>query len=171
MRVGFLIYEALGSRYPLFRGEEPQGKAAEVFPNASALLLAGRARYPGETKQAFRRHVLQSCGVDDRTLPGIDRVDAALAAVTGLLALEGCWSSVGDPKEGVILLPVRLAPPAAVERATAAGRTCLCGCGAPVQRRFRPGHGAKLKSRLVREHRLGDRSATQQLRELGWLPE
>jgi len=43
--------------------------------------------------------------VDADGLPGIDRVDAALAALTGVLALEGHWECVGDPAEGVILLP------------------------------------------------------------------
>jgi len=47
---------------------------------------------------------------------------------------------------------------------------CGCGCGAPVSRRFLPGHDAKLKSRLLRDLRLGDATAAEQLRQLGWLP-
>lgn len=32
-------------------------------------------------------------------------------------------------------------------------KQCECGCGAPVVRRFKPGHDAKLKSRLVQDAR------------------
>jgi len=45
---------------------------------------------------------------------------------------------------------------------------CWCGCGAVVRNRFLPGHDAKLKSRLVKEARDGDRAAIQQLEQLGW---
>lgn len=48
------------------------------------------------------------------------------------------------------------------------GRTCACGCGRPVRRRFLPGHDAKLKSRLVKEARSGSEAALQNLREHGW---
>jgi predicted nuclease with RNAse H fold len=107
MRVGFSVFEGVAERYPLFRGGEPAGRAAEVFPNATAQLLAGRARTKQESKVQFRRQVLRAQGVDDGQLPGIDRVDAALAALTGLLALKGQWTCVGDPEEGMILLPPR----------------------------------------------------------------
>ena len=38
----------------------------------------------------------------------------------------------------------------------------------PVSRRFRPGHDAKLKSRLVKEARAGSEAAKENLREWGW---
>jgi hypothetical protein len=106
MRVGMSLFQRLEGTYPLFRGRDLRGTAVEVFPNASAMLLAGRDRRPDETKNAFRRAVLTSQGVDQSALPNIDRVDAALAALTGLLALRGGWTAVGDPAEGLILLPV-----------------------------------------------------------------
>ncbi|HEX4863208.1 MAG TPA: DUF429 domain-containing protein [Acidimicrobiales bacterium] len=105
MRVGFSVFDAVATRYPLFRGDDPRGRAAEVYPNAAAVLLAGRAKEKQESKLQFRRHVLLAKGVDSARLPGIDRIDAALAALTGLIALEGHWSCVGDPDEGVVLLP------------------------------------------------------------------
>jgi predicted nuclease with RNAse H fold len=111
MRVGFCVFLAVAERYPLYRAGELRGRAAEVFPNASAEFLAGRPRGKAESKVRFRRQVLRTLGVDDGVLPGIDRVDAALAALTGLLALEGQWSCVGDPEEGVILLPARASLP------------------------------------------------------------
>lgn len=111
VRVGFSVYEQLKTRYPLYRGGEPRGTAAEVFPYASALLLAGRDRRPDEPKGVFRRQVLQDAGVATSALPTIDRVDAALCALTGVLALEGTWSAVGAPAEGLILLPAKSEQP------------------------------------------------------------
>lgn len=116
MRQGIALFAALEHRYPLFRGEDPVGRAAEVYPNASACLLAGRHRGAGETKLAFRRAVLRTEGMDEAPLPNADRVDAALGALTALRALEGRWSAVGDPEEGAILLPVRR-PPTRLPRA------------------------------------------------------
>jgi predicted nuclease with RNAse H fold len=105
MRVGFSLYAAVADLYPLFRGDDPCHRAAEVFPHASAVLLAGRPRAPGESKLKFRREVLRAAEVDGARLSGIDQVDAGLAALTGLLAVDGRWGCVGCPDEGVILLP------------------------------------------------------------------
>jgi predicted nuclease with RNAse H fold len=107
MRVGFSLFAAVGKRYPIFRGDDPTGKAAEVFPNASAVMLAGRARAKHESKSEFRRQVLLANQIDVRLLVGIDQVDGALAALTGLVALEGHSCSLGDPEEGMIVLPVQ----------------------------------------------------------------
>lgn len=120
MRAGFAVFDALACDYPLYRGGAVRGFAAEVFPNASAVLLAGRARGAGESKRVFRRMVLEAQGVDQRSLRSLDSVDAALAALTGRIALDGGHCAVGDPREGTILLPVPSpqllphVPPAAV---------------------------------------------------------
>ncbi len=108
MRVGAGIFGGLADVYPRYRGGTVDGTAAEVFPHATALLLAGRRRQQHETKLQFRRAVIQAAGVSQERLVTLDRVDAALAALTGVLALEGhhCW--LGDPDEGVILLPIPL---------------------------------------------------------------
>ena len=182
MRVGLGVFAALASRYPLFRGGDPSGRAAEVFPDASAVMLAGRARAKGESKLRFRRQVLAQNHVDVSVLGGIDQVDAALGALTGLVALEGQWHWVGDPEEGVILLPVRssVALPRIVtpsdsstpsRKVLSLSGECGCGCGAPVRRRFLPGHDAKLKSQLLADWRQGDLAAKARLGELRWLPE
>lgn len=106
MRVGFAIFDAVAVSHPRYRGGPVRGSAAEVFPEATAVLLEGRLRPSAETKIRFRRGVLERHGVDTSVLRSIDAVDAALAALTGILALEGEHSMVGDPTEGVILLPV-----------------------------------------------------------------
>ncbi len=129
MRVGFALFAAIADRYPLFEGDEPSGRAAEVFPHASSVLLAGRAKTQSETKVQFRRKVLRSRGIDESALPSIDRVDAALAALTGLLALEKKWTWVGDPLEGVILLPKQRPEP------LPAGVSPTVSAAGPLERR------------------------------------
>ena len=183
MRVGMRLYDRIASEYPLFRGGAVRGTAAEVYPAASAEILAGRPRARDEPKLAFRRAVLAREGVELSALPSTDRLDAALAALTGLLALEGRSTAIGERAEGMILLPNPLPgtsplphdqtlssrPSAArLSGPEAAGR-CGCGCGAPVRRRFLPGHDAKLKSRLERLMAGGDEGARRRLEELGWL--
>jgi predicted RNase H-like nuclease len=105
MRVGFEVFARLADVYPLYRGGAVAGTAAEVFPHASACLLAGRLRPTDVPKERFRRQVLTDAGIQEDQLPTPDRVDAALGALTGLLALENAHQAVGDPREGVILLP------------------------------------------------------------------
>jgi predicted nuclease with RNAse H fold len=109
IRVGLRIYESIATVYPLDRGGAVAGSAAEIFPHATASLLARELR-GGTPKVAFRRAVLRAHGVAEHGLPSIDRVDAALGALTGRIALEGGHSAVGDPAEGMILLPVQHLP-------------------------------------------------------------
>lgn len=124
MRVGFSIYDAIADSHPRYRGGPVRGTAAEVFPEATAVLLEGRLRSATETKSQFRRGVLERHGVDTSVLRSIDAVDAALAALTGVLALDGECSGVGDPAEGVILLPVSRLPGTKLVRwSTAAAST------------------------------------------------
>ena len=110
MRVGFSIFTAISDIYPRYRTGSVHGTALEVFPEASADLLAGRLRGRYEHKREFRRRVLADHGIDTRSLTTIDAVDAALAALTGVLALQGIFSSIGDPDEGVIVVPVASLP-------------------------------------------------------------
>lgn len=110
MRVGFEVFARLAADYPRYRGGDAEGTAAEVFPHATACLLAGCLRAPGTPKHAMRRRVLRSAGIEEAALSTPDQVDAALAALTGLIALDSAHCTVGDPDEGVILLPVRRLP-------------------------------------------------------------
>lgn len=114
MRAGFAVYRAVAATHPLYRGGPVAGHAAEVFPEATAALLAGRRRSTAsESKLRFRRAVLDAEGVDTSAsvLPTADRVDAALAALTGRIALDGPTATLGDPDEGLLLLPVATLPP------------------------------------------------------------
>ena len=115
IRVGLQIFERLATHYPLHRGGEVTGHAAEIFPHASAALLADSLPATGQ-KEAFRRGVLRAQSVAEHDLATLDLVDAALAALTGLIALDGHHSSVGDPAEGVVLLPVGELPAAPLQR-------------------------------------------------------
>ena len=89
--------------YPLYRGGRTvRRRALEVFPHATAVLLGGD---PALAKRERRWRVLESCGVDTAELRSTDQLDAALAALTGLLALEGRSTALGDPAEGVVVIP------------------------------------------------------------------
>ena len=185
MRVGFTLFEGLAPDYPLYRGDALEHTAAEVFPEATAVLLAGRLRSKAESKRSFRGRVLEDQRVALDELPNTDRIDAALAALTGIISLEGGSTWVGDPSEGVVLLPVRdlptqrliraVDPSAALNRSAPLPRMsrftplCGCGCGAEVDRRFLPGHDAKLRTSLMKAASSGDATASEHLRRLGWL--
>lgn len=182
MTVGFAVYEAIAERYPRFRGTgSVRGTAIEVFPHASAVILAGTLPPRGVSKQRFRRDVLVANGVDARALRSIDQVDAALAALTGLLALGRRFSAPGDPREGQIVLPSPSLPARPYRRGRAPDppvsqpalpglSPCACGdpdCQALTAREFAPGHDAKRKSVLWRLVRTGI-DATDELRRRGW---
>ena len=100
-RRAFAAVEAAG--YSLYRGRGTiRRRALEVFPHATAVLLGGHGARP---KAERRRRVLEDQGLDTTSLRSIDQLDAALAALTGLLALDGCCEALGDPSEGVVVVP------------------------------------------------------------------
>lgn len=111
MTVGFeafQIAEACG--YPRYRRGNVQSTAIEVFPHATAVCLAGALGPSRGARVRWRRRLLSEHGVAADPLIGPDQVDAALAALTGLLALEGSFHAPGDPGEGVIVVPVPSLP-------------------------------------------------------------
>jgi hypothetical protein len=180
MTAGFETFAALGEcgYRPFLGGGETRSVAFEVFPYASYVALSGCLSPSRRSRAAWRRSVLVSAGVQGLTEDAtIDVLDAACAALTGRRYLDGQGAFVGDPREGVIVLPVpalrdryrRCAPPEGIpDRARPQGRaSCECGCGRTVRRRFLPGHDSRLRSRLLREARAGDR-ARRELDRLGW---
>jgi predicted nuclease with RNAse H fold len=126
MRVGFSIYAAISDLCPRYRSGSVRGTAVEVFPEATAVLLAGRLRRRDESKRQFRCDVLEAHGVDTNSLRTVDAIDAALAALTGVLALEGSFASLGQPSEGVIVVPVASLPVEPLPR-----QSGLCHGGPP----------------------------------------
>jgi len=145
MQVGMEAFRAIEHDVPLFSGETFVGRCIEVFPHASAVVLAGSQRPANVGKVAWRRQILIGEGVNDHGLSSPDLVDAALAAVTGLYALEGkaCW--MGRPEEGVIVLPCEQSRlkdfrvPGLVSTATPAThsvRCSRCDAGNPTGSKF-----------------------------------
>lgn len=153
MGTGMAAFDSIAEDYPLFGGEHYLRSAIEVFPHATAVALAGHLRPHNKTKIAWRREVLQAQGVEIGRLTDGDLVDAALAALTGLLALAGCASWFGQPDEGVIVLPCRIdavplryaAPD--VELETQPYARCLtCGHRNPSGSRFCNQCGARIRT-------------------------
>jgi predicted nuclease with RNAse H fold len=105
MIAGMDAFRAIEDHYTLFDGASAQHAALEVFPHGAAVVLARCLRPKEQPKHDWRREVLAAEGVLLTRLVSPDLVDAALAALTGLYALEGraCW--LGLPAEGMIVLP------------------------------------------------------------------
>jgi predicted nuclease with RNAse H fold len=165
MEVGFEVFAAAESAgFPPYSAGAPRGRSLEVFPHATAVVLAGCLAPNGTGKRAWRTAVLRAQGVRTDELGSPDRIDAALAALTGLYALEGKRFAPGDPGEGVIVVPSVTLPAAPYRRGAALPREaerlfryCACdpSCGKPVRGEFAPGHDAKRKATLWRRAREG----------------
>jgi hypothetical protein len=178
MQVGFRAFRAAAEAgFPRFDGRTVRGSSIEVFPHASETVLAGCLPPLGVSKKIWRTRLLRSQAVAVTDLRTLDHLDAAIAALTGLIALElRSPFAPGVPKEGAIVLPTRMpAGPYARCDAPVADPAptlisfCACGCGAEVRsgREFRPGHDAKLKAQLVRAVRTGE-AARKELERRKW---
>ena len=181
MTIGFTVFRTIEAAFPRYRSGSVKGTAIEVFPHASAVVLAGCLPPRGVPAHAWRRSLLRAEGVDARALRSADQVDAALAALTGQYALERRFSAPGDPREGQIVVPAVTLPAHPYRRAPAPRTTdgqsplpgmsaCACGdpsCSALTAREFAPGHDAKRKSSLWAMARSGQ-EAVEELRRRGW---
>jgi hypothetical protein len=181
MRYGMAAFRAADrAGYPTFRAGEIAGHAMEVFPHGTATVLAGclpPARQSTSAKRAWRGAILRAQHVPTAQLRTLDQVDAALAALTGIIALElRDPFAPGMPEEGRIVLPARVVPAAGYRRCTPATvatepliRFCACGCGGETRpgREFRPGHDRRLMVQLHRAVTEGDR-ARAELERRGW---
>ena len=178
MRAGMAVFARTAELgYPLFNGGTVRSRTLEVFPHATAVVLAGCLPPKGMRKRMWRERVLRLQGVRTDDLTTIDRLDAALAALTALRALEGHHTHLGDLKEGVIVVPARaLAPTYRPGEVDEPGSKLFawCACGDPgcerlvrAGREFAAGHDAKRKSRLWRDVRAGE-DARRELVRRGW---
>ena len=182
MEVGFQTFRAISDVFPRYRsGRNVRGTALEVFPHASSVVLAGCLPHPEESKRRWRAAVLVGNGVDARKLRSADQIDAALAALTGLQALRGRFTALGDPLEGVIVVPSHALPPPPYRRCERSRRRdrqphlpgltpCECGdpaCTAMTKAEFARGHDAKRKRLLWIRARDGD-EAVRELARRGW---
>jgi predicted nuclease with RNAse H fold len=179
MEVGFRVFRiAARLGYARYAAGNPTGTAMEVFPHATATVLAGCLSPKGARKKAWRESVLRAHGVWTDDLRTLDQVDAALAALTGVLALQGRHFAPGDPREGVIVLPVitlqarpyRRCPQGDEEASPPLFRYCACGdpaCQELTRGEFAPGHDAKRKSMLWQRAREGQDSLDE-LRRRAW---
>jgi predicted nuclease with RNAse H fold len=124
IRVGERVYRAAeNAGYPL--QSEPtsvRNRSLEVFPHASDVFLRGGLPPAGttkrvRTKRAWRLATLHDNGVDTNRLsrnhvgqPTLDSIDAALAALTALFAVNGDFTVVGDASEWIVLPGSRSIP-------------------------------------------------------------
>lgn len=178
METGFEVFaQAAAAGFPSYAAGSPRGKALEVFPHATAVVLAGCLAPKGARKHTWRTAVLRSQGVRTDELGSPDRIDAALAALTGLYALDGRRFAPGDPREGVIVVPTITLPavpyrPGAAPPLAAQPLFTYCACGDPtcetlVRGEFAPGHDAKRKAALWARARDGA-DALDELHARGW---
>jgi predicted nuclease with RNAse H fold len=183
MKEGFRAFQAAAAAgYPRYRTGLVTRTALEVFPHATTVVLTGSLPPRGLSKAAWRRTVLEQRGVEIALLRTPDLVDAALGALTGLLALGGEFTAVGEPEEGVIVLPIRELPTGPYQRRVLAPeatqlrlpRLKPCGCqdprcGRTTSGEFAPGHDAWRKRILWERARAGEESL-EELRRRGWEP-
>lgn len=182
MRIGMKAFEAAEKAgFARYRNGPVNGTALEVFPHASCVVLAGCLPPKNTTKQEWRRQVLRSNGVAANELRSLDQVDAALAALTGLYALRSRFTALGDPREGVIVLPAHSLPASPYRRGVKPPKVdpqmflpglTPCGCGDPsctalTQGEFARGHDSKRKAWLWEEARKGE-EALEELRRRKW---
>lgn len=122
MACGFGLFEALRGSLGLYRpapndarlgpvgaGALRHGRLAETYPDAAFCALLGHRPSPKQTPGGGRARIeaLEERGVaGDLWQRSLDELDACVAAYAAyaLAGDRGCW--VGDPDEGVIVLPV-----------------------------------------------------------------
>jgi predicted nuclease with RNAse H fold len=111
MRVGFDLARALqGHGYHLPRdAQDRDATLLEVFPDAAFVTLLG-SRPPKKSLPAgaaMRRALLHASGIAAAVSWSHDDLDAVAAALTAHHWAGGLGCAVGDPEEGLIVLPVQ----------------------------------------------------------------
>ena len=117
-------FELFGERGGAYR------RALEVFPHATDVFLRGELPPAGTTRSAaakrtWRSETLRRAGVEVGPRASLDIVDAALAALTGQLALEGRFEAIGEHPYFIVVPDVGWAPNGGrFHRAGAPGDRC-----------------------------------------------
>ena len=176
MKAGMEVFALAASRgFDLDTTGRRGRRAIEVFPYGTAVVLSGGLKPHGIRAKDWRTRVLRAHGVRTDAVRTLDQVDAALAALTGLLVLDGKHTFLGDGAEGVIVLPVtaplaRYRPgPTPQDDDQRLFRYCACGCGRQVvpPREFVSGHDGRHKATLWTQVKTG-RRAEEELDRRGW---
>ena len=127
-----------------------------MFPHATSVVLSGGRAPSGARKKDWRTAVLRDRGVELAQLATLDLIDAALAALTGLFALRGEFTALGDPEEGTIVVPERTLPERPYPRggrrsAPRISSTCPARIPARAARRLPRADGLRVRARARRE--------------------
>lgn len=104
---GEALFRALQKTHTLFDGRlEPANRSLcfETFPHAVTWALAGKPVL-AKNKRTKRPELLRQAGVATENLKGIDRIDAALCALTAHYLALGAIETYGDESEGLIVVP------------------------------------------------------------------
>ncbi|MFY0571120.1 DUF429 domain-containing protein [Archangium lansingense] len=184
MQVGWRIYDLLKQQgFPEQRTAwAGTPTSIECYPYSTYVALSQDRRPPTEKDTMWAHRLIRKQGYELQR-PTKDAADAVAAALTALAYRQGRAIPYGSATEGIIWTPApvpsfkststrmvvqRTGSPSTSGRA---GGSCECGCGEQASRRsrFRQGHDAKLKSRLLAAARAGDANAVEQLTALGWL--
>ena len=117
MEVGFELFRALrrpSRGFELARPDSLPGAfgqppaVMEVYPHAAFVALLGGVPQPKSTRRGLRDRiaVLREHGLRWDSYYDHDSLDALAAALTGRRYLQGLAHALGDPREGLLWLPV-----------------------------------------------------------------
>lgn len=103
---GEMLYQQLAAHYLMFDGIRQKGPMVlETFPHAVVCVLAGKV-VGAKRKSTHRRETLRKQCYDNRELPNIDFVDAALCALTASAFIKNRCQCFGNKQEGFIVVPI-----------------------------------------------------------------
>ena len=174
MTIGFAAFAAIDEPFPRYRGGSVKGTAIEVFPHASAVVLAGCLPPKGPSPHAWRRGVTSEASRSGlRSRPGRRGPRGAHRAVRARAALQRPRRPEGGTDRGAIghaAPPYRRGESPKPAAAAALPGLAACGCGSPctaLTARSSRRHDAKRKSALWGLARSGQ-EAVDELQRRGW---
>ena len=106
---GESLFLELKRTHALFNGrpvESTKRVCFETFPQAVACALASQI-VSAKRKRSVRRGLLEQANIDIKDLTNIDKVDAALCALTANYFAQDQFKSYGNSETGFIVVPHR----------------------------------------------------------------